>query len=118
MKKILLAIPVLLLSACATTDNTLTSTSNVSDVFKCSDNSQVIASYSQDGETAFLNVNIPKIKLSNQALTLNQAVSGSGIRYVDTSNPNVSYEWHTKANEGIMSVNWSNGQEYSVSCDK
>lgn len=116
MKKILLALPVLLLSACATTDNAISTTSGTNNVFKCSDNSQVIASYSKNGDIAYLNVNMPKIKLSNQALTLNQAVSGSGARYINTSNPDVSYEWHTKANEGIISVTWSNGPEYSVSC--
>ena len=114
MKKILVVTPViLLLAACASNP---TVDSNPESAFTCEDNGQVMATYSDNGQVANLNVNLPKIGLSNKSVTLNQAVSGSGARYTNNSDPKMSYDWHTKADYGIMKVSMHNGQEYSVSC--
>ncbi len=115
MKKLLAIVPLfLLLGACATNAPIHTADKKA---FTCEDGGKVNASYSTDGDTAYLDVNLPKAGLTSEKLTLTQAVSGSGARYINESNPKVSYEWHTKADFGIMSVNWANGKEYSVSCN-
>lgn len=115
MKKLLVAIPaVLLLTACAT--NAPTASNNQVSNMMCEDNGKVAAVYSANGQVAALNVTLPKIGLNNQKMTLTQAVSGSGARYINNTDPKVSYEWQTKADFGIMSVRTQNGQEYSVSC--
>lgn len=85
--------------------------------FTCENNSRVHASYSEDGETAYLQVVLPQVDVYHQALELKQAVSGSGARYVSTSNSEMSYEWHTKASEGVMSVIWNDSRRYSVICN-
>ena len=119
MKKLLVAIPaVLLLAACAistpVTDNHQANTVTMT----CEDEGQVRAAYSNKGQMVNLNVSLPKIGVNNQKITLNQAVSGSGARYINNADPKVSYEWQTKADYGIMSVRTQNGQEYSVSCKR
>lgn len=114
MKKFLAVAPiVLLLSACAT-NAPMNNHSRSS--FTCEDSGQVMAIYSNSGQVANLNINLPKIGLSHKNITLNQAVSGSGARYINNSDAKVSYDWHTKADYGIMSIRMKNGQEYSVNC--
>ncbi|HSP85296.1 MAG TPA: MliC family protein, partial [Psychrobacter sp.] len=53
---------------------------------------------------ANLEVSLPKIGVANKNIRLNQAVSGSGARYTNNSDPKMSYDWHTKADYGIMRV--------------
>lgn len=115
MKKLLATMPLfLLLGACATSA-TMNATDKQS--FTCEDGGKINASYSTNGDIAYLDANLPKVGLTGEEIALTQAVSGSGARYVNESNPKVSYEWHTKADFGIMSVSWANGEEYSVSCN-
>lgn len=115
MKKLLATIPaILLLTACAT--NAPMMGNNQMQTLSCDDNGQVSAAYSANGQVANLNVTLPKVGLNNKKLTLNQAVSASGARYVNTTDPKMSYDWHTKADFGVMSVRMANGQEYSVNC--
>ncbi|WP_296242881.1 MULTISPECIES: MliC family protein [unclassified Psychrobacter] len=117
MKKLLVAIPaVLLLAACATNAPVTGNHQANMVTMTCEDGGQVLAAYSNKGQMANLNVSLPKIGLNNQKMTLNQAVSGSGARYVNNADPKVSYEWHTKADYGVMSVGMANGQTYSVNC--
>jgi len=114
MKKLLATVPLfLLLGACAT--NTPLHNKD-KQTFTCEDGGKVSASYSAEGDIAYLSVDLPKANLNSKKLALTQAVSGSGVRYINDSNPNASYEWHTKADYGIMSVDWTDGKEYSVSC--
>ena len=114
MKKILVVTPViLLLAACASNPAV---NNNQKSTFTCEDNGQVMAAYSSNGQVANLNVHLPKIGVSNKSVTLNQAVSGSGARYTNNSDPKMRYDWHTKADYGIMKVSMQNGQEYSVNC--
>lgn len=117
MKKLIATAPfVLFLAACATnapiTGNSQTTTMNMT----CQDNGQVMADYSANGQVANLKLTLPKIGINGKKITLNQAVSGSGARYVNTTDPKMSYDWHTKADYGVMSVRMANGQEYSVNC--
>ena len=116
MKKLLAITPIfLLLGACATNVPLLPDLNK--QTFNCEDGGKVNASYSKNGDIAYLNVNLPKANITNKKLTLKQASAASGARYVSDFNPKVGYEWHTKADYGTMSINWTDGKEYSVSCD-
>ena len=82
----------------------------------CEDGGKVLAAYSANGQVDNLNVTLPKVGINNKKLTLNQAVSGFGARYVNSNDPKMSYDWHTKANYGVMSLSMANGQKYGVNC--
>lgn len=121
MKKLLAVAPfALLLSACATNAPTTTTpetnTQPVVQSFTCEDNGQLTAAYIANGQTANLNVTLPKVGLTNAKITMEQAVSGSGARYVNNVNPKTTYDWHTKADYGIMTIKSDNGQQYQVNC--
>jgi len=121
MKKLLAVAPfALLLSACATNAPTTTisetNTQPVAQSFTCDDNGQLTAAYTANGQTANLNVTLPKVGLTNAKITMEQAVSGSGARYVNNVNPKTTYDWHTKADYGIMTITSDNGQQYQVNC--
>ena len=121
MKKLLAVAPfALLLSACATNAPTSTTpetnTQPVVQSFTCEDNGQLTAAYTANGQTANLNVTLPKVGLTNAKITMEQAVSGSGARYVNNVNPKTTYDWHTKADYGIMTIKSDNGQQYQVNC--
>ncbi|PNK60383.1 MliC family protein [Psychrobacter sp. FDAARGOS_221] len=127
MKKLVTLLPLsVVLAACATSPNATTGTQQTdkaydrmaAEQFVCEDNASVQAKYSMDGEQAMLNVNLPKAKWENQPLTMQIAPSGSGSRYVNNESQNVAYDWHTKADMGIMTVTWANGNEYSVNCER
>ncbi|WP_201542796.1 MliC family protein [Psychrobacter faecalis] len=117
MTKLLAVTPIiLLLTACATISPT-ENISNSKSTFTCEDGGKVMTAYSNDGQVANLNIRLPKIGLNNKNVTLNQAVSGSGARYTNDSDPNMSYEWHTKSDYGIISISKKDGQDYSVNCE-
>lgn len=121
MKKLLAVAPfALLFSACATNAPTTTTpetnTQPVVQSFTCEDNGQLTAAYTANGQTANLNVTLPKVGLTNAKITMEQAVSGSGARYVNNVNPKTTYDWHTKADYGIMTIKSDNGQQYQVNC--
>lgn len=121
MKKLLAIAPfVALLAACATSAPTTTTpptnTQQVVQSFTCQDNGQITAAYTADGQIANLNVTLPKVGLNNAKVSMKQAVSGSGARYVNDVNPQTTYDWHTKADFGIMTIKSDNGQEYQVNC--
>lgn len=121
MKKLLAVAPfAALLAACATSAPTTTTpptnTQQVVQSFTCQDNGQITAAYTADGQIANLNVTLPKVGLNNAKVSMKQAVSGSGARYVNDVNPQTTYDWHTKADFGIMTIKSDNGQEYQVNC--
>lgn len=121
MKKLLAVAPfAVLLAACATNAPTTTPNANAQQVvqsFTCADNGMITAAYSPNGQAAKLNVTLPKVGLNNAEIMLEQAVSGSGARYVNNVNPKTTYDWHTKADFGVMTITSDNGQKYSVNCD-
>ncbi|WP_296403380.1 MliC family protein [Psychrobacter sp.] len=129
MKNLLTVLPLtLFIAACASNPTTHTTTTNTStnkaydrmapERFVCEDNATVMPKYSIDGEQAIVTASLPKANWNNQNLTMTIAPSGSGARYVNSDNPNVTYEWHTKADSGLMGVKWANGNEYIVNCER
>ena len=121
MKKLLAVAPfAVLLAACATNAPTTTTpdtnTQPVVQSFTCEDNGQLIAVYTENGQAANLNVTLPKVGLTNAKITMEHAVSGSGTHYVNNVNPQTTYDWHTKADYGIITIKSDNGQEYRVNC--
>lgn len=123
MKKLLAVTPtILLLAACATNapmnngNNTPAQKAQKSQTFTCEDNGKVSAIYSASGKVANLSLTLPKLGLRNKRVNLKQAVSGSGARYIKESSSKASYEWHTKANYGVLSISSVNDRKYSVTC--
>lgn len=120
MKKLLTVTPImLLLAACATNApmHSVNSTkAQKAQTFTCEDNAKVTATYSANGKVANLVFTLPKLGLSNQKVSLKQAVSGSGARYIKESSSKASYEWQTKANVGVLSIRSVNDRKYSVTC--
>ncbi|MDN3398392.1 MliC family protein [Psychrobacter sp. APC 3426] len=120
MRKLLIITPImLLLAACATNapmNNSNNTQAQKSQTFTCNDNAKVTAAYSANGKVANLSYTLPKLGLSNQKVSLKQAVSGSGARYVKESSSKASYEWQTKSNVGVLSIRSVNDRKYSVTC--
>ena len=122
MKKLLAVAPfAVLLAACATNAPTTTttasgSTNNQVQTLTCEDNGKVTAAYTANGQIANLTVSLPKIGLNNAKISLKQVASGSGARYVNDTNPKTTFDWHSKADQGIMTISSKKGQQYSVNC--
>lgn len=132
MKKLLTLLPLgVVLAACASnpmTSSTQSTMGNQSTLkaydrmapehFVCEDDAQVYAKYSMDGDQAQVTASLPKANWNNQSLVMTIARSGSGARYVNNDSSNVTYDWHTKADMGTMSIQWADGNEYSVNCER
>ncbi|MDN3398687.1 MliC family protein [Psychrobacter sp. APC 3426] len=123
MKKLLAVAPfAVLLAACATNAPTTTgptpttAAKPVVQSFTCEDNGMITAAYTANGQAVNANVTLPKVGLKDAKITMEQAVSGSGARYVNNVNPKTTYDWHTKADYGIMTITSDNGQQYQVNC--
>ncbi|WP_440455235.1 MliC family protein [Psychrobacter sp. ASPA161_9] len=120
MKKLLAVTPIiLLLAACATNapmNNSNNTQAQKAQTFTCDDNAKVAAAYSANGKVANLSLTLPKLGLRNKRVYLKQAVSGSGARYIKESSSKASYEWQTKANDGVLSIRSVNDRKYSVTC--
>lgn len=83
--------------------------------YQCDENASVIANYQPDTDRAVLSINVPSWKLLNQEITMNSAVSGSGMRFVNHTNPNSLYEWHAKGRDAILAVTIA-GTEHTLAC--
>ncbi len=117
MKKLLAVTPmILLLAACATNAPMNNSNNTQAQIFTCDDNAKVTAAYVANGKVANLSLTLPILGIKNQKVSLRQAVSGSGARYIKESSSKASYEWQAKANYGILSIRSVNDRKYSVTC--
>lgn len=83
--------------------------------YTCTDGATITAKYNPKDDNALLTVNAPTWKLTNQDITLTSAVSGSGMRFVNETNPQSLYEWHSNGRDGILTVT-VNGKEHSLTC--
>lgn len=73
------------------------------------------AEYNPQSEISTLSITAKNLGLDHQKVMLKQAVSGSGVRYVNDLNPHTLYEWHTKGNDGILTITTPTG-EYQIDC--
>lgn len=128
MKKLLACttLTALAITGCATSPaNTQTTSANTTAdntqqkrliaTYQCDDNASVIANYQPQSDRAVLSINVPSWKLLNQEITMNSAVSGSGMRFVNHTNPNSLYEWHAKGRDAILAVTIA-GTEHTLAC--
>ena len=127
MKKLLTLLPLsLVMAACATSPTTTapSATTNKAydrmapEQFVCEDDATIQAKYSIDGEQATINASLPKANWNNQTVVMDIATAGSGSRYVNNASQNVTYDWHTKDDLGIMRLTWADGTEYAVKCER
>ena len=131
MLKLATALPALaLLSACATTAPTTTPTTPAESVteaaydrmaperYSCTDDATIMAKQSINKQQVMVNATVPKIKWSQQPVLLNGSVQGDTASYVNEANPEVSYAWHMKGDQGILAMKWTDGTAYQVNCQK
>ncbi|SUD91657.1 MliC family protein [Psychrobacter phenylpyruvicus] len=127
MKKLLTLLPLsLVMAACATSPTTTAPSAAANkaydrmapEQFICEDNATVNAKYSIDGEQATINASLPKANWNNQTVIMDIAQAASGSRYVNNASQNVTYDWHTKGDLGIMRLTWADGTEYAVKCER
>lgn len=126
MKKLLALVPTMaILTACNTAPIAAPTPAQVqaiqanSQTFKCSNNTEVVSVATQRDGMNYANIQVtsPMLGLNQAALLLKQEVSASGERYtVTSSDKNTMYDWHVKANEGVLSVT-SKGATYNFSCN-
>lgn len=115
------------LTGCATSPQGTQTTANVSSInngiqqkrlmatYQCEKKATVIANHRPDNDRAILTINVPSWQLVNQEIVMNSAISGSGMRFINHTNPNSLYEWHAKGRDAILMVTIS-GTQYSLAC--
>lgn len=126
MKKLLIAVPFLAsLAACTSTPVAQPSPSQVlaiqanSQTFKCDNNTEVVAFYSQENGSNVANLKItsPMLGLNQAAMVLKQDVSGSGSRYtLSNAAKTTMYDWGVKGSEAALTVT-SQGRDYNFVCN-
>ncbi|MFB6348029.1 MliC family protein [Moraxella sp. ZJ142] len=84
-------------------------------IYQCEQNANLIAKYLPAQSRAILTVYAPSWQLHHQEITMESAVTGSGMRFVNNTNPHSAYEWHVKGSEGILGVT-IDGSEYTLHC--
>lgn len=90
---------------------------NMGETFTCENNATVIANYDARGENARINITAPSLGLNNADVEMVRAMSASGMRFVNETNPASHYSWHAKNNEAMLEVTMANGTVYSFGCD-
>ena len=125
MKKLLLVVPFLAsLAACTSTPVAQPTPSQVlavqanSQTYKCDNNTEVVAFYTQNDNTNVANLKItsPMLGLNQAAMVLKQDVSGSGTRYtLANSAQTTMYDWAVKGNDAALTVT-SQGRDYDFVC--
>lgn len=75
----------------------------------------VVAKYNPKADTALVNITAPQLGLQRADVEMKLAVSGSGNRYVNDTNPASLYEWHANGNEGVLTVT-VNAADYQYNC--
>ena len=126
MKKLLLVVPFLAsLAACTSTPVAQPTPSQVlavqanSQTYKCDNNTEVVAFYTQNDNTNVANLKItsPMLGLNQAAMVLKQDVSGSGNRYtLSNATKTTVYDWGVKGAEGALTVT-SQGRDYNFVCN-
>ncbi|MDO5652386.1 MAG: MliC family protein [Moraxella sp.] len=83
--------------------------------YQCDNGAAITAKYNPRAGNAVINVTAPSLSLNNQDIEMKHARSGSGMRFVNDTNPASLYEWHTKGAEGLLTVNVG-GTAYELQC--
>ncbi|WP_159822266.1 MliC family protein [Colwellia sp. 20A7] len=112
-------ITTLLILCCACSSNTTVLPVDITTkpyLFSCEDKGLIKALYSKGGIEATLDISFPKLGINKKTLHFHQAISASGARYINKSNSNITYEWHTKADYGHISMLSGANKNFSISC--
>ncbi len=125
MKKLFVIAPMIaMLAACSSAPIAQPTPSQVqaiqanSQTFKCDNNTEVVALYTNRDSANFANIKVtsPMLGLNQAALVLKQDVAGSGERYTTTNaDGSTFYEWHAKGGDAIFAVN-NKGTQYNFVC--
>jgi membrane-bound inhibitor of C-type lysozyme len=104
------------LSCTSKVDDINTSEATKNATFSCGKDGIVKALYSVDGSQVALDIKLPMERIDVKNVRLNQAISGSGSRYINKEDRAVKYQWHTKADFALLGINPNPGKTISVSC--
>ncbi|WP_282114381.1 MliC family protein [Pseudoalteromonas arctica] len=104
------------LSCTSNVDDINTSKATKNTTFSCGEGGIVKAFYSVDGSQVALDVKLPMEQVDVKNVRLDQAISGSGARYINKEDRDVKYQWHTKADFALLDINPTSGKTISVSC--
>lgn len=83
--------------------------------YECGAGAKVTALYDPEAENSVLTITAPKLNLNNVQITAQLAPSGSGMRFVNQTSDNTSYDWHTKGTFGMLDVTL-NGKTHTLKC--
>ena len=86
--------------------------------YSCGDDGEIMAKQSINKEQVMLTANLAKLKFNSPSITLHQVASPSGVRFINDANPASTLAWHLAGDQALFTVNWTDGQEYSASCQK
>jgi membrane-bound inhibitor of C-type lysozyme len=85
-------------------------------LFHCKNKGVIKVHYAKGGTEATIDISLPELKVDKKALHFYQAIAASGARYINKSDNNISYEWHTKADYGHISMLSGTNKKFSISC--
>lgn len=90
---------------------------DITAVYQCDEGAKVVANYQPENDRAVLTVSAPTWHLHNQEIVMRPDTRGSGMRFVNDTNPNSVYDWHAQRSEALLSVILGEtGQEYTLNC--
>ncbi|OAV01714.1 MULTISPECIES: MliC family protein [Moraxella] len=90
---------------------------DITAVYQCDEGAKVVANYQPENDRAVLTVSAPTWHLHNQEIVMRPATRGSGMRFINDTNPNSVYDWHAQRSEALLSVILGEtGQEYTLNC--
>lgn len=104
------------LSCASKVDDINTSEATKNTTFSCGESGIVKALYSVDGSQVVLDIKLPMEQVDVKNVHLDQAISGSGARYINKRDKAVKYQWHTKADIALLDINPTPDKTISVSC--
>ncbi len=83
--------------------------------YVCEGDASVVAKYNSNASMVTTTLTVPSLSLVNATVPMKQTMAGSGALYENKMNPSTSYQWHTKAHDGVLTIA-VNGMEYDFVC--
>lgn len=85
-------------------------------IYQCNNNAKLTALYNPDDENSVLTITAPTLKLNGTQVTAQLAPSGSGMRFVNDTDTNIKYDWHTKGAFGVLDIT-TKGKTHTFKCE-
>ena len=85
--------------------------------FQCEGNTKVSVHSLPKQDAAMLHIHAPVWNLNGEHIKMTAAPTASGERFINETNPASKYEWHSKGNIGILSVELTD-KTHSLNCEE